>query len=84
MKHKTYTKEMIKSVVISSHSILEALEKLELKDNGGNRNTFKRKIKEFDIPIDHFTGKQHFLGKTSVRKISHQEYIKCFIYFLTS
>lgn len=62
---KSYTKDWLTELCQSSYSIREVLCKAGRKpDGGGSAETVKRKIKEFDIDISHFTGKLWSKGKT--------------------
>lgn len=64
---------MLEPLVKSSYSIVEVLKKLDMKDNGGNRYTVKRKIKKFGLDYNHFTGKYHLLGKKALNRSPWQD-----------
>ncbi len=49
-----YNIENIKCVVANSKSLTDILNKLNLRTAGGNFNTIKKYIKEYDINIEHF------------------------------
>ena len=54
---RKWTDEELIEAVNSSLSYAEALRKLNLKPAGSNYDTLKRKIKEYNLNIDHMTGK---------------------------
>ena|SRR6478609_4513383 len=62
MKTK-YTKEMLGEVVSKSFSMRQVLNELGLTPSGGNHTHIKRRIKDFDISTDHFTGQLWSKGK---------------------
>ena len=55
---------MLKPFVISSFSYAELLNKLGVKQNGGNHRTVTMRIKEYEIDTSHFTGPLWNKGKT--------------------
>lgn len=54
---RKWTDDELIEAVNSSLSYAEALRKLNLKPAGSNYDTLKRKIKEYNLNIDHMTGK---------------------------
>ena len=55
MASNRYTKEDIIKAVKTSKSYAEVCRKLGLSPYGGNPTTIKKKIKEYDLDISHFT-----------------------------
>lgn len=72
---KEYTKEWLSELCSTSYSFAEVLRKAGRKQSGGNQETLKRKIKEFNIDISHFTGQLWSKGKTKIddQRISSNE-----------
>jgi hypothetical protein len=56
MKQK-YSPELLLQAVKSSTSIRQVLQRLSLKEAGGNYLTIKQKIEELKIDTSHFTGR---------------------------
>ena len=56
MQIKTYTKEQLTDAIKASTSIRQVLIKLNLKEAGGNYNTIKTDIKNYNIDVSHFKG----------------------------
>lgn len=56
MKKRSWTDEQFISIVQESYSYAEVIKKLGLKVAGSNYDTVKRKIKELNLDITHFTG----------------------------
>ena len=55
-----YTEEELKKIVLSSASIAEVVEKLGYTTkNGSNASTVKKRLKRYNISIDHFYHKTH-------------------------
>lgn len=63
MKQK-YTKEILEPIVKESYSIRQVLQKLGLKEAGGNYQNIKVRIKSFEIDTSHFHGQTWNKGKT--------------------
>lgn len=61
---RKYDKEWLTELCKDSYSFAEVLKKAGRKPGGGNQQTLKNKIKEFDIDISHFTGQLWSKGKT--------------------
>lgn len=59
-----YTKEWLEELCKISFSYAEVLERAGRKPGGGNQETLKRKIKEFEIDISHFRGQTWNKGLT--------------------
>ena len=57
MKKVNYTKELLEENVKDCYSLCELCRKLGLKPVGGNINSVKRKLDEFEVDYSHFTGK---------------------------
>lgn len=74
--HTKYKEEKIRTAVLESRSLREALEKLGLKPNNGNYRFLSAKIRIFRIPTDHLVG-HATRGKTAadsdlVKRVTHQ------------
>lgn len=55
---RKYTKEWLTELCKDSYSYAEVLKKAGRKQGGGTQATLKKKIKEFNIDISHFTGQK--------------------------
>lgn len=55
MASNRYTKEKVIEAVKTSKSYSEVCRKLGLSPRGGNPKTLKKKIKEYNLDISHFT-----------------------------
>lgn len=64
MALRKYDKEWLEDLCKNSYSLAEVLRKAGRKQAGGNQETLKRKIKEYNIDISHFTGMLWNKGKT--------------------
>lgn len=64
MKTK-WTDEQLIEACKTSRSIRQVLSKLGLKEAGGNYSIIKRKIKEKELDISHFTGRGWNIGLTT-------------------
>ena len=64
MALQKYTKEWLEELCKDSFSLAEVLKKAGRKQGGGNQETLKKKIQEFNIDISHFTGQLWNKGKT--------------------
>lgn len=58
MALKRYTKEWLEKLCSESYSYAEVLRKAGRAQAGGSQNTLKKKIKEYNIDISHFTGQR--------------------------
>lgn len=56
MALQKYTKQWLTELCASSYSYAEVLRKAGRKQGGGAQEILKKKIKEFNIDISHFTG----------------------------
>ena len=77
MALQRYTKEWLEEVCANSYSLAEVLKKAGRKPGGGNQETLKKKIAEFEIDISHFTGQLWNKGKTKEtdsRIVSREQY----------
>lgn len=71
-----WDKERVQEAIKISDSFNETLRNLHIPTFGNNAQTLKRKIKEYDIDISHFSQKKHYQsGITNLHYISAQEYI---------
>ena len=57
-------KTLLARAVAGSFSIRGALQKLRLAPAGGNYETIRKAIREFNLDTSHFTGQGHLRGKT--------------------
>lgn len=55
MKSTKYTDNDLKNAVLCSRSIAQVLEKIGLVPAGGNYSSIKKKIKDLNLDISHFT-----------------------------
>lgn len=58
MALRKYTKEWLEELCSESYSYAEVLRKAGRAQAGGSQNTLKKKIKEYNIDISHFTGQR--------------------------
>lgn len=58
MALKRYTKEWLEKLCSESYSYAEVLRKAGRVQAGGSQNTLKKKIKEYNIDVSHFTGQR--------------------------
>ena len=58
MALRKYNKEWLEELCQDSYSYSEVLQKAGRKLGGGNQETLKKKIAEFEIDISHFTGQR--------------------------
>ena len=70
-----YTKELIENVCRESSSYRQCLNKLGLKEAGGNYACIKKKIKEYGVDISHFHHKAWNKGKKIGPKRSLEDYL---------
>ena len=72
---RKYTKEWLTELCKDSYSYAEVLKKAGRKQGGGTQATLKKKIKEFNIDISHFTGqKWHDIPNQKNNVISREGY----------
>jgi 5-methylcytosine-specific restriction endonuclease McrA len=57
MKKRTWTDEQLKHAVANSFSYRQVLNKLNLREAGGNYDQVKKYIREYELSAAHFTGK---------------------------
>lgn len=72
----TYSENDLRKAVKESFSIRQVLNKLGLKEAGGNYETTKRRIKNLNIDTSHFTGQLWSKGKTFSPKRKIDYYFK--------
>lgn len=68
-----YTKEWLSELCASSYSYAEVLRKAGRK-GGGSQQTLKKKIKEWDIDISHFTGQRWQASPNQKRQVCKEAY----------
>ena len=56
MSLRKYDKKWLEELCKDSYSLAEVLRKAGRKQGGGNQETLKKKITEYNIDISHFTG----------------------------
>jgi len=59
-----YTKENLELIVSECYSVRQVLQKLGLKEAGGNYQNIKTRIKQFGLDTSHFHGQLWSKGKT--------------------
>ena len=64
MPRITYTKELLEPIVSNSKSVSDVIRHLGIVPRGGNFNTIKKKIDEFNIDHSHFIGQGWSKGLT--------------------
>lgn len=69
MRTRSWTIEQIKDAVKNSSSYRQVLQKLHLREAGGNYEQLKKYIKELKLDIKHFTGKGWNKGMTGIGKV---------------
>ena len=77
-----YTKEILEKAVVGQESISGVLRVLGLRNTGGNHSNIKIRIKQFGVDISHFKGKSHMIGKSSVMRITKEEFIEKYLVFV--
>jgi len=75
-KKYTYNENQLRDAVKQSFSIRQVLNKLGLKEAGGNYETTKRRIKKLNLDTSHFTGKLWNKGKSLGYRREILEYLK--------
>jgi hypothetical protein len=71
-----YTKELIENICKNSNSYRQCLNKLGLKEAGGNYACIKKKIKKYNIDISHFHHQAWNKGKKNEsRKRKIEDYL---------
>jgi hypothetical protein len=70
-----YSKELLENICKNNYSYRQCLHQLGLKGSGGNYACIKKKIKEYDIDISHFTLQAWNRGKKIGHKRSLEEYL---------
>lgn len=70
MRLRRYDKEWLEKLCAESYSLAEVLKKAGRRQSGGNQETLKKKILEFNIDISHFTGMLWSKGKTAKNNAS--------------
>ena len=73
MSLRKYDKEWLEELCKDSYSYAEVLLKAGRKPGGGNQETLKKKIKEFNIDISHFTGQIWSKSPNKQDKITTRE-----------
>jgi hypothetical protein len=61
-----YDNNQLIEAIKTSRSIRQVITKLRLVEAGGNYFTIRRKIKELNIDISHFTGQGHLKGRRNI------------------
>ena len=68
MRKRSWTKIDLKIAVKNSTSIRQVLQKLNLREAGGNYTQINHAIKDYALCINHFTGKGWSKGLTGIGK----------------
>jgi predicted RNA-binding Zn-ribbon protein involved in translation (DUF1610 family) len=68
-----HTREVLEDAVKKSESFAGVLRYLNLRQAGGTHSYLKRKVKDFDIDTNHFTGQAHGRGKLSPTRKTHRD-----------
>lgn len=68
MKKRTWTEQQLKCAVRDSFSYRRVLNKLGLREAGGNYSQIKKYIKEYHLNISHFKGKGWNAGMRGIGK----------------
>ncbi len=71
----TITKEQLCAIIKESFSYRQCLQKMNLKPAGGNYYCLKKKIKEYNIDISHFTLQASNKGKVFGPKRKLEDYL---------
>lgn len=71
---RKYDKEWLTELCNNSYSYAEVLEKAGRKPGGGSQATLKKKIKEFDIDVSHFTGQRWQQSPNQQKQIYREKY----------
>lgn len=75
IKKRSYSEDQLKEAVSSSTSIRSVLNKLGLKEAGGNYQCLRKAIKELNIDTSHFTGQASNKGKSFPPKRELEDYL---------
>jgi hypothetical protein len=70
-----YTKELLEQICRDSFSYRQCLNKLQLKEAGGNYACLKKRIEDYNIDISHFHHKAWNKGKKVGPKRSIEDYL---------
>lgn len=68
MKKRSWTENQLKRAVANSFSLRQVLNKLGLREAGGNYDQVKRYIKEYKLSTNHFRGKAWNKGLKGIGK----------------
>jgi hypothetical protein len=74
MRHKI-DKIKLQEAVLSSFTIAEVLVKLGIPKSGSSYSLFDRKVKEYSISIDHFTGQAWSKGRLLLHGRNIDDYL---------
>lgn len=66
MRYEKHTKERLEDAVEKNVSVCGVMKTLGLKPIGGNHTHITKRIKQFDIPTTHFTGKSYLKGRKAL------------------
>lgn len=72
-KYRRYTDENIIEAVQTSYSVMQVLDKLEIKKAGGSHYNISKRIKKMGLDTSHFTRQGHMKGKPSLNRKSPEE-----------
>jgi len=68
-----YSKELLEEAAANSQSIAGVPRYLSLKQTGGNQTHIARRLRDYGVNIQHFTGCGHNKGKAGPTKKSAEE-----------
>ena len=71
----SYNKDQLSAIIQQCTSYRQVLIKLGLAPQGGNNETIKRKITEWNIDASHFTGQNHARGKKFQPRTNTEKYL---------
>ena len=74
-KHNKYTKQQLETIISESRSISQVLKSLGLRVAGGNYQTIRDKIVEFELDTSHFSGQGWSANKKLSPKRPIQDYL---------
>jgi 5-methylcytosine-specific restriction endonuclease McrA len=76
MSRSKYTKDILEPIVKECTSIRQVLQKLGLKETGGNYSNIGKRIDQHGIDRSHFVGQGHMKGKRALNRRPTQYYLE--------
>lgn len=74
-KSRNYTDEQFAEAVANSGSIRQVLQKLKLREAGGNYQCAKERVRQLNLDISHFHGQAWNKGKTLPKRQPLETYL---------